>query len=1074
MKKFTTLLLAIVLVSIGAKAQTYWDPSYFSNCNSGTNVITPVINASPGFYPADSLLPCFTAGQSVHDTLYFTNFSQTGGVNVQSLKFDSIYLPAGLCWSSNKANNTFGPGENGVIYISGTPTASAGRYKLRFIIDLNIGVMLVHQDLEALSHLRYYTRVSCAGGGCSDLDRSDSVHIFVTDTACGSSTLTASITANGATSFCPGGSVTLFANAGSGYSYLWSTGATTRSIAVSSTGSYVVTVYRSTDSAVATPVGVTVLSSCAISATITPGGSTNICAGSSVTLTANSGAGYTYRWSTGATTSSIVATTAGGYVVTVSDGVDSAVSSITTVTINSSCTLGYFDPSYFSSCNSGTSSILPQIGTIPGLSPSDSALPCAPFGQVVYDTIYFKNFTSTAGVPVNSLKFDSIYLPAGLCWQTNKVNNTFGPGEDGVIYIYGTPTAAPGRYKLRMIIDVNIGVLLSNQDAEALAHLRYFMRISCAGAPCPYLNKTDSTSIFVPDTACGVSPLYASITPGGATTFCPGGSVTLTANAGSGYSYRWSTGSTTRSITASSSGSYGVTVYSGADSAVASPVTVTALSSCPISATITASGSTTLCSGSSITLTANSGTGYTYRWSTGATTASIVVSTAGSYRVTVTSGVDTAVSAPTVVTVNTSCSANYWNPAYFSNCNSGTNAITPVVHSSIGFYPPDSLLPCIPAGQVIHDTIYFTNFSQAGGVNVQSLKFDSIYLPAGLCWTSNKANNTFAQGENGVIYISGTPTGPAGRYKLRIIVDINIGVLLANQDLDPLGHIRYFVRVSCSGGTCPAINRADSVSTFVADTACGSALTANITANGPTTFCDGGSVVLTAPAGTGYTYHWSTGATTRAITVTTSGSYIVTVYASGNNAVSAPTIVVASPLPYAHFQLLPDPGTPHVWVAVNQCTGNDLSYSWTWGDSSAATTGATPSHTYVDSGYYTICVSITDSLGCADSYCDSSEYLFKTANQMIQMNIVQYPLGINNIDQSTLTVKYYSGAIHFSPVIQSPSEIKLYDMSGRLVVKQSNWMGTSLAVDDNISGGVYVIAIQNNAMSISRKIPITR
>ena len=51
---------------------------------------------------------------------------------------------------------------------------------------------------------------------------------------------------------------------------------------------------------------------------------------------------------------------------------------------------------------------------------------------------------------------------------------------------------------------------------------------------------------------------------------------------------------------------------------------------------ITPSGSTTLCAGQSVTLTAPTGTNYTYNWSNGATTQSIVVTTPGTYAVTVT------------------------------------------------------------------------------------------------------------------------------------------------------------------------------------------------------------------------------------------------------------------------------------------------------------------------------------------------------------------------------------------------------------------------------------------------------
>ncbi|HYH07498.1 MAG TPA: hypothetical protein VEK11_10620, partial [Thermoanaerobaculia bacterium] len=50
---------------------------------------------------------------------------------------------------------------------------------------------------------------------------------------------------------------------------------------------------------------------------------------------------------------------------------------------------------------------------------------------------------------------------------------------------------------------------------------------------------------------------------------------------------------------------------------------------------------------------------------------------------------------------------------------------------------------------------------------------------------------------------------------------------------------------------------------------------ATISANGPTTFCDGGQVTLAAPLGA-TSYLWSTGATSRSITVNASGTYTVT------------------------------------------------------------------------------------------------------------------------------------------------------------------------------------------------------
>ena len=145
--------------------------------------------------------------------------------------------------------------------------------------------------------------------------------------------------------------------------------------------------------------------------------------------------------------------------------------------------------------------------------------------------------------------------------------------------------------------------------------------------------------------ACGTSVATVSIS--GPTTFCQGGSVVLTAPVGSSYS--WTNGQTTRSITVTQSGSFGVSVNNGSGCAsVSAPVQVT-VQAAP-TAVITPGGSTNICQGGSLTLTATAGN--SYLWSNGATTRTISVNTAGNYSVTVTvSNGCSATSSPTIVSI---------------------------------------------------------------------------------------------------------------------------------------------------------------------------------------------------------------------------------------------------------------------------------------------------------------------------------------------------------------------------------------------------------------------------------------
>ncbi|MFI5219641.1 MAG: T9SS type A sorting domain-containing protein, partial [Bacteroidia bacterium] len=141
-----------------------------------------------------------------------------------------------------------------------------------------------------------------------------------------------SITANGDVNLCDGQTVDLTANGGNFFSsYLWSTGATSQTITVSTTGDYTVTISQ-------------LLSGCSSSATqhvevfslstdpkFTWNGPLTFCKPGSVTLTADPGF-PNYLWSTGETTQSITVTLDGSGGPTLD-----TVSVYLTLVINSTC-----------------------------------------------------------------------------------------------------------------------------------------------------------------------------------------------------------------------------------------------------------------------------------------------------------------------------------------------------------------------------------------------------------------------------------------------------------------------------------------------------------------------------------------------------------------------------------------------------------------------------------------------------------------------------------------------------------------------------------------------------------------
>ena len=158
------------------------------------------------------------------------------------------------------------------------------------------------------------------------------------------------------------------------------------------------------------------------------------------------------------------------------------------------------------------------------------------------------------------------------------------------------------------------------------------------------VNSSGSYSVSVTDlNGCSAQSLGVSvvvnplpvptITPGGPTTFCEGGQVTL--DAGTGFAqYLWSNGSNTRSISVTAPGSYSVTVWTGAGcSGTSAAVTVSV--NLPPAPKVVALEATTFCNGDSVHLDA--GTGYSsYLWSNGRRTQIITVKNPGTYAVTVT------------------------------------------------------------------------------------------------------------------------------------------------------------------------------------------------------------------------------------------------------------------------------------------------------------------------------------------------------------------------------------------------------------------------------------------------------
>ncbi|PHR26267.1 MAG: hypothetical protein COA38_15240 [Fluviicola sp.] len=130
-----------------------------------------------------------------------------------------------------------------------------------------------------------------------------------------------------------------------------------------------------------------------------------------------------------------------------------------------------------------------------------------------------------------------------------------------------------------------------------------------------------------------------------------------------------------------------------------------------------------------------------------------------------------------------------------------------------------------------------------------------------------------------------------------------------------------------------------------------------ISTGGATTFCEGGSVQLTSSATNGNT--WSTSATSSIITVTTSGSYGVTVTEFGCSATSAPIAIVVNPNPTIPM-ITADGGITEV------CLGDSVVLSSSYASSNEwSNLETTETITVITTGDFD--VTYTDGNGCSST-----------------------------------------------------------------------------------------------------------
>jgi PKD repeat protein len=177
-------------------------------------------------------------------------------------------------------------------------------------------------------------------------------------------------------------------------------------------------------------------------------------------------------------------------------------------------------------------------------------------------------------------------------------------------------------------------------------------------------NATGCTANSVNEVAVTVNPLpvLPTVSTNGVTTFCDGGSVVLSVDKNSDYSYQWKdddsniSGETSASYTAITSGTFSLRVSTAAGCAVETTPRQVTVNPAPASPSISASGPTTFCSSDSVILSVTDNPDYSYNWklnggSVGADSNVLTVKTGGTYSLEVSNATGCAVNSTNTVTI---------------------------------------------------------------------------------------------------------------------------------------------------------------------------------------------------------------------------------------------------------------------------------------------------------------------------------------------------------------------------------------------------------------------------------------
>ncbi|MCP1299624.1 choice-of-anchor L domain-containing protein [Chryseobacterium sp. S0630] len=638
--------------STGATTQsiTVNSPGTYTLSNSnGSCTSTPVsvtINAesNPDVQITGNLVLCESSTTTLTATSTGTGntFSWSNGVNgsTNTVTAGGVYTvtvttPSGCQYQKSVTV------DQGVVPVVQNATLSECSSSATANFDLTSAPTLISTTPGTV--FSYYTTLADANAGNTNtianpaayLSGNATIYVRVSSATCFkvaqlqltiTQTVTPAITPS-STTICYGGSVTLTSNQTTGN--VWSTGATTQSITVTSPGTY--TLSNSNGSCTSTPVSVTINAESNPDVQIT--GNLVLCDPSTTTLTATStGTGNTFSWSNGVSGSTNTVTAGGVYTVT--------------VTTPSGCQY--------------QKSVTVTQGVVP-VAQNATLSECSSSATANFDLTSAQTLISTTPGTVFSYYTTLADANAG---NTNTIANPAAYlSGNATIYVRIASATCSKVVELQLIINTNPTLVIST-SAPAICNNGSVTLTSnfATGNTWSTGATTQSITITAPGTYtltntsgnCAIAPasitIVADVDPNvqitGNLAFCEGSSTVLTATAsGTGNTFSWSNGVNGTTNTVVAGGIYTVTVTTPAGCQYQKTVTVTMD---PAIIVNIATPSQITCTVAQITLDATTSVyqpGATFLWTatnggnivSGANTLTPIVNNGGTYTLTITS-----------------------------------------------------------------------------------------------------------------------------------------------------------------------------------------------------------------------------------------------------------------------------------------------------------------------------------------------------------------------------------------------------------------------------------------------------